>query len=188
MLTLLLVSLMGLASCASDPAMTAPSEVIAPVTFRLTSSIAADGGVLPTEFTCDGVGVSPPLQWSGAPAGTREFALVMTTLPGDGTTKWNWVLYGIPAATTGLPRASTGIGTQGYGSDGPAPGYQPPCSQGPGAKAYTFTVAALSGTPSLPTARITGSLLATAIAPVTLATASMTLTYTRPSAALQEIP
>lgn len=155
-------------------------------TFQVTSTAGRDGGVLPVEHTCDGAGVSPELSWSGAPAGTREFAVLMTTLPGDGTTKWNWVLYGIPAATTGLSRASTGIGTQGYGSDGPSPGYQPPCSQGPGAKVYTFTVAALSAPPVLPTGRVTGLMLTDAIRPLTLASASISLHYTRPTAAIQE--
>jgi phosphatidylethanolamine-binding protein (PEBP) family uncharacterized protein len=72
------------------------------------------------------MGASLPLAWSNAPAGTREFALLMTTLPRDGTTKWNWVLYGIPAPATNLPRNSVGVGTAGLGSDGPALGYQPP--------------------------------------------------------------
>ncbi|HIJ82334.1 MAG TPA: hypothetical protein HPP76_11575 [Desulfuromonadales bacterium] len=55
---------------------------------KLASSFAVDGGLLPVEYTCDGTGVSPALSWLGAPAGTKEFALMMTTLPGDGTTKY----------------------------------------------------------------------------------------------------
>jgi hypothetical protein len=92
------------------------------------------------------------LSWSNAPAGTREFALMMTTLPGLGTTKWNWVLYGIPATAAGLAKNSSGIGTLGVGSDGPQAAYQPPCSQGPGAKLYTYTQYALSASPTLPVA------------------------------------
>lgn len=140
------------------------------------------GGLLPAEFTCDGEGVSPPLTWTGVPAGTSEFALLMTTLPGDGTTKWNWVLSGIPASATALARASTGVGIAGVGSDGPVAAYQPPCSQGPGAKIYTFTLYALRTPPrlSVPAARVTGAEVTTAIATVTIGTASLSVSYTRP--------
>jgi len=101
---------------------------------------------------CDGAGSTIALSWSNAPAGTREFALMMTTLSGDGTTTWNWVLYGIPATTTGVAKNSSGVGTLGVGSDGPQAAYQPPCSQGPGAKLCTFTLHALSASPTLPVA------------------------------------
>jgi len=149
---------------------------------KLTSTVAADGGTLPADYTCDGSSASPPLAWSGAPAGTKEFALLMTTLPGDGTTKWNWVMYGIPAATTALYRNTSGIGTFGVGSDGPSRAYQPPCSQGPGLKLYTFTLYALSAAPTLtvPAAQVTGAILTSAIANITLGTSSLTLGYTRP--------
>ena len=53
--------------------------------------------------------------------------------PGDeGTTKWNWVLYDIPATATGLAKNTTGVGTLGIGHTGTA-AYEPPCSQGSGA-------------------------------------------------------
>jgi phosphatidylethanolamine-binding protein (PEBP) family uncharacterized protein len=150
--------------------------------FTLTSPAASDGGTLPAEYTCDGAGVSLALSWSNAPSGTREFALMMTTLPGDGTTKWNWMLYAIPASATGLAKHSSGVGTPGVGSDGPQAAYQPPCSQGPGAKLYTFTLYALSASPSLPASanQVTGPVLTAAIANITLGSASLKLSYTRP--------
>ncbi|MFN7983282.1 MAG: YbhB/YbcL family Raf kinase inhibitor-like protein [Vicinamibacterales bacterium] len=145
----------------------------------LKSDAIVDGGTLPVEYTCDGEGATVALSWSQPPAGTREFALLMSTLPGDGTTKWNWVLYGIPATTTSLVRNTTGIGTLGVGSDGPAAAYQPPCSQGPGAKIYTFTVYALSAAPQVGSARVTGAVLAAALPSVTLGSASLSVSYTR---------
>jgi phosphatidylethanolamine-binding protein (PEBP) family uncharacterized protein len=162
------------------PAQASPSQ--AGSTLTLTSPVAADGGTLPAEYTCDGAGSTIALSWSNAPAGTREFALMMTTLPGDGTTKWNWVLYAIPASASGLAKNSTGVGTPGVGSDGPQAAYQPPCSQGPGAKLYTFTLYALSGSPPLPMPadKVTGAVLTGAIANITLGSASLRLSYTRP--------
>ena len=147
----------------------------------LSSPVAANGGTLPAEYTCDGAGSTLALSWANVPAGTTEFALMMTTLPGDGTTKWNWVMYGIPASVTGLAKNSSGIGTLGVGSDGPQAAYQPPCSQGPGAKVYTFTVYALSGSPkfSVPASQVTGAVLTNAIASITLGSGSLSVTYTR---------
>ena len=107
---------------------------------------------------------------------------MMTTLPGDGTTKWSWVLYGIPATTTGLARNSSGVGIFGTGSHGSTMAYEPPCSQGPGAKLYTFTLYALSESPQLPDAadQVTGDALTEAISSITLGSASLNLSYARP--------
>jgi len=149
--------------------------------FALTSSLGPSGTAMASDYTCDGTGSNPPLSWTGAPAGTAGYALLMTTLPGDGTTKYNWVVHSIPAATTGIAKDAYGIGITGVGSDGPAALYQPPCSSGPGVKNYIFTLYALSGSPALPAdpATVTGEQLAQAIAPLTLGTASLTLTATR---------
>jgi len=76
-----------------------------------------------------GLDASPRL--GGCARGTREYALLMTTLPGDGTTRWNWVLHGIPATATALPQDAFGVGTPGVGSDSPSPEYDPPCSRAP---------------------------------------------------------
>ena len=180
MLVATVVACGGSDSSPAAPAQTPPSQTGG--TFTLTSPVGADGGTLPAEHTCDGTGVSPALSWLNGPSGTREFALMMTTLPGDGTTKWNWVLYGIPASTTGLAKNSSGVGTLGVGSDGPQAAYQPPCSQGPGAKLYIFTLYALSATPSLPVPanQVTGAVLTGAIANITLGSASLRLSYARP--------
>jgi phosphatidylethanolamine-binding protein (PEBP) family uncharacterized protein len=147
--------------------------------FSLTSSAGPDGGTLPAEYSCSGAGATPALSWSGAPAGTKEFALMVTTIPVDGSTRWNWVLYGIPVSATGLDRNSKGIGTVGTGSHGTVMQYDPPCPQGPGAKTYTFTLYALSASPSLPASadQVTGEVLTRAISSITLDKASFNLIY-----------
>lgn len=142
-----------------------------------TSSAFTDGGTLPAAFTCDGAGTSPPLAWSGAPTATTEFALLMTTMAPDAL-KWNWVLSGIPADTLALAAATT-IGTAGLTSDGPLLAYSPPCSQGPGAKSYTFTLFAIAAAPTV-TTPATGPTLTAAIADLTLGSSALTVTYTRP--------
>jgi hypothetical protein len=67
-------------------------------------------GEIPTKFTCEGEDLSPALAWSGAPAGTRSFALIVDDPdapdPKAPKTVWvHWVLYNLPASTTGLPEA-----------------------------------------------------------------------------------
>ncbi|MFG6467605.1 YHYH protein [Roseateles sp. BYS87W] len=160
----------------------APTPAPAPAPgFTLTSSVGAEGAALPADYTCDGTGSSPALSWTGAPAGTQEFALLMTTLPGDGSTKYNWVVYRIAASRSGLARDAYGVARFGVGSDGPMAAYQPPCSQGPGSKVYTFTLYALSAAPTLPAGSVTGDTLLTALTPLTLGKATLNLNYARSS-------
>ncbi len=149
-------------------------------TFTVRSAAVSSTGELSADYTCDGVGSSPALSWSYAPAGTNQFAVLMSTLPGDGSIKYNWVLYNIPASRTSLGRDSFGIGILGSGSDGPAAAYQAPCSQGPGAKTYTITIYALSAAPTL-TGVATGAQLSSAISSLTLGQASLNMSYSRSS-------
>ena len=43
---------------------------------KLVSGAFANGTAIPRRFTCDGENLSPPLQWSGAPEGSRSFVLL----------------------------------------------------------------------------------------------------------------
>jgi phosphatidylethanolamine-binding protein (PEBP) family uncharacterized protein len=139
---------------------------------------------LPVTYTCDGDAKSPPLTWTGAPSNTVQFALLMTTIPTGGSTKYNWVLYNIPATTTQITTGSS-VGTVGQADDGAGTNYAPPCSQGPGLKQYTFTVYALSAAPALGSAtpsQVSGATLEAALASITLAKASLSVGVTRTAA------
>jgi len=150
-------------------------------TLALTSPEFMNAEEMPADASCDGAGKSPALAWAGVPDGTKEFALLMSTVAKDGI-KYTWVLYGIPASTTSLANGSTGIGTAGITSNGPNLAYSPPCSSGPGTKTYTFTLYALSGTPTLPSdpKSVTGAVLEQAIASLTLQKSSLDGEHTRP--------
>jgi phosphatidylethanolamine-binding protein (PEBP) family uncharacterized protein len=111
--------------------------------FMLMSSVVEDLQALPTEFTGDGDGLSPPLEWSGAPAGTQSYALIMDHVTPDGDKKCCWTVYDIPANAASLPKDSQRIGKLGIGFKGEI-GYEPPHSKGPGAKTYVITMFALS--------------------------------------------
>jgi uncharacterized protein (TIGR03437 family) len=168
-------------SAASAAVTVTPAASVTNGSFTLTSTAGVNGGLMAADYTCDGTGSTLPLAWSGAPSGTKEFALLMTTLPGDGTTKWNWVLYHIPATVNSLAKDSFLVGTLGVGSDGGGTVYDPPCSQGPGLKLYTYTVYALSAAPTfpVPAAQVTGQTVTDAIASLTLSSASLTLGFSR---------
>jgi phosphatidylethanolamine-binding protein (PEBP) family uncharacterized protein len=111
--------------------------------FMLNSPVVEDLQALPTEFTGDGDGISPPLAWTSAPAGTKSYALIMDHVTPDGDRKWYWTLYDIPGSASSLPKNVTDIGKLGIGFKG-AIGYEPPHSKGPGAKTYVITLYALS--------------------------------------------
>lgn len=114
--------------------------------FVLTSPEVADGGTLPVDYTGDGSGATLPLEWKGAPAGTKSYALIMDHLAPGNEMKSYWVMWDIPASTTSLPKNVKGVGKQGVGFKGEE-GYEPPHSKGPGEKTYALHVYALSAEP-----------------------------------------
>lgn len=112
--------------------------------FQLTSPAVEDGGMLPVEFTGDGAAATLPLNWKGAPTGTKSFAMIMHHIAPD-RTKWYWILYNIPATATNLPiNVSDDVGTRGNNTVNDRAEYAPPHSKGPGKKTYIYTVYALS--------------------------------------------
>jgi Raf kinase inhibitor-like YbhB/YbcL family protein len=77
------------------------------VAFELTSTAFAPNASMPPQYTSDGKDVSPPLAWSGAPAGTKCFALIVDDpdAPDPKAPKmtWvHWVLYEIPVSASSL--------------------------------------------------------------------------------------
>lgn len=126
----------------------------APAAITVTSATLTANETIPKDHTADGKNLSPALAWSGAPAATRQFALVCddpdVPMPGGFV---HWVVYKIPGTAKGLPAelpmdatltappeiAGTIQGLSGFrraGYRGPAP---PPGKP----HHYTFTVYAL---------------------------------------------
>jgi Raf kinase inhibitor-like YbhB/YbcL family protein len=110
--------------------------------FSLTSSAFQNGQAVPTQYTCDGAGQSPPLSWSEPPKGTKSFALVVDDPDAPHGTFHHWGAYDIPAATRSIP-AGQAIGLQAV-NDGGQPGYKGPCPPpGNGPHHYHFKLYAL---------------------------------------------
>jgi len=148
--------------------------------FTLTSPEFEDGDSIPIAFTGDGEGVSPPLEWSGVPVGTKCFALQLWHQPGPDRPeiKSYWVLSNIPAGVHSLPRNVSGIGREGYNGKN-RPGYDPMKSKGPGIKEYHITLYALSSEPKLSKEPFARGDLLEAIKDITLAETTLNYTYER---------
>src|SRR5437764_14559603 len=94
---------------------------------KLTSPAFKHHETIPERHTGDGEDVSPALEWSGVPEGTKAFAIVVHDPDAplvDGFT--HWVVYGIGGEQSGVPEGARDViagqnsfGKTGYG--GPAP-------------------------------------------------------------------
>ena len=152
--------------------------------FALRSPAVANGGALPVEFTGDGASITPPLEWSGAPAGTKRYAVIMHHLDPEGKTKWYWTLYNIPADVGSLPKDVQGVGSLGNNSLNRSVGYAPPHSKGPGAKTYVLTAYALSAPVpiAISPSEVTRDTLLAAMKDLILDSAELKVVYTRSGA------
>ena len=100
----------------------------------IASSAFEPNGEIPTQFTCEGPDESVPLQFAGAPPGTKSLALIVDDpdAPDPAAPKmvWvHWVLYNLPPDTTELPAAMTSLppGTLEGLNDWKRTGYGGPC-------------------------------------------------------------
>ena len=113
-----------------------------------------DGSNIPVDYTCDGDDRSPPLSWEELPHGTRSIALIVDDPDAPGGTWVHWVIYNIPADSTGLPVAMPknknldDSSLQGMNDFGKI-GYNGPCPPPGKPHRYFFKVYALDTTLSL---------------------------------------
>jgi len=141
MKTLALVA--AVAAC-GHPEAAAPDPV-PPTAAKLavTSSAFAAGAEIPSEHTCEGADSAPPLAWSGAPASTQSFAIVVDApdAPDPAKPQRVWVhcvRAQLSATVTSLP-AQGGVDGN---NDWNAPGWRGPCPP-VGRHRYFFKVYAL---------------------------------------------
>lgn len=127
----------------------------APAAITVTSATLKANETIPRDHTADGRNVSPAISWSGAPAATKQFALIMDDPDAQfgGGNFVHWVVYKIPAAAKGLPAelpmdatltAPPEIAGAIQGLSGfRRPGYRGPAPPAGKPHHYTFTVYAL---------------------------------------------
>lgn len=145
----------------------------------LTSPAFAPGGAIPKRQGCDGENVSPPLAWSGAPAKTRSYAVVVDDP--DARSFAHWVLFNVPGDAASLPEGlrpghlPPGAGEGRNDFDGI--GWGGPCPPA-GEHRYVFRLFALD-VPALTLGSPTKQQLEAAIEGHVLAEARLTGTYRR---------
>ena len=88
--------------CVAAEELSDPARGGAAVAFTMKSSAFAGGTEIPKKFTCEGPDVSPAVEWSGPPAKTAGFALIMDDPDAPVGTWVHWVLWNLPANTHSL--------------------------------------------------------------------------------------
>jgi Raf kinase inhibitor-like YbhB/YbcL family protein len=103
------VAALAVAGCGGSGSGTKSSGPLAPNAEPLvvTSPAFAANADIPTAYTCDGDGQSPPLQWGAAPQGTKSFALIVDDPDAPDPAKpelvyLHWLVYDIPASVHDL--------------------------------------------------------------------------------------
>jgi Raf kinase inhibitor-like YbhB/YbcL family protein len=110
-------------------------------TLRLTSSAFENGAAIPTEYTCLGDDVSPPLAWTGVPAGTAELAVVVRDPDADGFV--HWVIAGLSPDLGGMARGNPPSQAVQELNDFGRQGWSGPCPPS-GTHNYDFRIYALA--------------------------------------------
>lgn len=159
--------------------------------FFINSQAIRDGQPLakaqvgPTTFGCDGGNISPDVSWSNAPASTKSFVVSLNDPDAPtGSGFWHWVVYNIPAYTTGLPvDAGSGKGLPKGAvqapNDASVKGFMGACPPPGSAHHYILTVKALDVSKLELPKNATPALIGFMSNAHTIAKASITGTYAK---------
>jgi Raf kinase inhibitor-like YbhB/YbcL family protein len=132
---------------------TAATAAPAPKSLTVTSSAFSANGAIPSEYTCDGAGKSPPLSWSGVPANTQTIAILVDDPDAPKGVFTHWLVTNIPPHDSSLSEGgSLPQGALAASGDSGSTGYTPPCPPS-GTHRYRFHVFALDRIMPKPTSR-----------------------------------
>lgn len=131
----------------SNPSAANQINTTTPMT--ISSTAFSDGQLIPKQYSCDGDGINPPLQFFGIPSEAKSLALLVED-PDAPTGTWtHWLMWNIPPAVSQIAQNSVPQGaTQGQGSSGQNV-FGAPCPPG-GTHRYFFKLFALDGTLTIP--------------------------------------
>lgn len=159
--------------------------------FTLTSPDIRDGGTIRNEqvfnaWGCTGKNMTPGLSWSGAPAGTKSFALTVYDPDAPtGSGFWHWLVFDIPASVTSLPKGPGGPETEHpkgsleVRNDFGFPGWGGPCPPPGDAHRYIFTLYAIGAEHLGPDENASAAVVGFYLHSKSLAKAALTATYRR---------
>ncbi|WP_338110280.1 YbhB/YbcL family Raf kinase inhibitor-like protein [Rhizobium quercicola] len=156
----------------------------------MTSTSMSEGGRLSSAqifkgFGCDGGNTSPQLSWSGAPAGTKSFAV--TAYDPDAPTGsgwWHWNIVNIPVGETRLAASASGTealpkGAVELKNDYGSVGFGGACPPSGVVHRYIFSVHALNVEALDLPKDASNALAGFMIGSTTIATARLTAVYNR---------
>ena len=120
---------------------------------KITSPAFAEGEMIPRKYSCDGEGISPPLEWENISEDAKSMVLISDDPDAPAGTWVHWVVYDMPASIKELPENIPPVksledieglnlaGKQGINS-GYSIGYYAPCPPS-GTHRYFFKIYAL---------------------------------------------
>ncbi len=114
---------------------------------KISSSAFADGGSIPSKYTCDGSDTSPPLTFEAVPPAAKSLALVVDDPDAPGGTFDHWIAWNIPANAKSIAEGQSPQGVSGRNGFGKS-GYGGPCPPS-GEHRYQFKLYALDATLNL---------------------------------------
>jgi Raf kinase inhibitor-like YbhB/YbcL family protein len=106
-------------------------------------------GTLAQRYTCHGEKINPPLNWSGAPQGTKSLALIVDDSSAPLTPFIYWLVFDIPPGATDIQEGSLPTDARQALNSANTATYDAPCPTGH-RHSYRFTVYALRTTLTLP--------------------------------------
>ncbi len=146
---------------------------VAPSPMSINSE-AFIAGTLPARYTCHGAKINPPLNWSGAPPGTKSLALIVDDSSAPITPFIYWLVFDINPGATDIQERSLPTGARQALNSADTATYDAPCPNGY-RHSYRFTIYALRTTLNLPNGAPLESVW-TAIAAATIGRGRITVT------------
>lgn len=119
-----------------------------PNNIKLSSPVFVNNSYIPQKYTCDSTNLSPPLNWSSVPSGTKSLAILVYDPDAPHGTFYHWLIYGIRPSLNGLPagvpkKIETPYGKQGINSFREI-GYGGPCPPRGEVHHYIFLILAVN--------------------------------------------
>ncbi len=119
-----------------------------PNNIKISSPEFSNNTYIPRKYTCDGLDLSPPLNWSTVPSGTKSLAILVYDPDAPHGIFYHWLIYNIRPSLNGLPAGVpneivTHYGKQGINSFGRI-GYGGPCPPNGEVHHYIFLILAIN--------------------------------------------
>lgn len=112
---------------------------------QIHSEAFKDSQPIPAKYTCDGENISPPLQWTGIPKGTKSLVLIVDDPDAPKKTWTHWVVFNIDPTLTEIKEGEYPKGSYQGINDFKHPSYGGPCPPS-GSHRYYFKLFALNDT------------------------------------------